>query len=116
MRGIDQFHHGCCQGSDEFAHRAAKGAEAKLLVLHPPLKRDWEMEYTQWDYDNCVWFPRRDYLPRDRDIVECSKRLLALPKGPEEFRGSGTWYTIRYAVKAQIPVYICHPDGKVEAR
>lgn len=116
---ISEFHHGCCVGSDEFSHRAAKNSTDLTvgeIVLHPPDKSEYEMEYTEWDYSNCLWFPKKDYLARNRDIVREADRLVALPNGPEKMRGSGTWYTIRWAIQHGKPVTICHPTGKIEIR
>jgi hypothetical protein len=116
---VSELHHGCCRGSDAFAHRAAKQCDLKgtiRIVLHPPNKNGWEMTYEQWEYDNCVWWPKADYLDRDRDIVACSDGLIAFPNGPEKLRGSGTWYTVRYAVSKNRPVIICWPDGQIEMR
>jgi len=112
----EEFHHGCCIGSDEFAHRAAKNCfdlGLKQIVLHPPSNHSKEMEYTDWDYANCVWYPRKDYLVRNRDIVNAADILLALPNGPEKMRGSGTWWTIRYARNHFKKVIICDPLGNV---
>jgi len=38
-----------------------------------------------------------------------------MPKGKvEEWRGSGTWATIRYARKVGKPVTIIYPDGEIQ--
>ena len=114
-----EFHHGCCIGSDEFSHRVAKNCfdmGLEQIILHPPIDTSREMGYTDWDYANCVWYPRKEFLPRNRDIVNAVDRLIALPNGPEKMRGSGTWYTIRYALKQRKPVIICDPLGQVEER
>jgi hypothetical protein len=112
---IDEFHHGCCIGSDEFAHQVAKACEVKLIVLHPPLKHEFEMKYTEWDYANCVWYPRKDYLARDRDIVDCSTRMYGLAKADTKLdtMRSGTWYTARQSIKRGRVIDLCYPDGKV---
>jgi hypothetical protein len=115
----DEFHHGCCVGSDEFSHKAAKSCldmGLKQIVLHPPVDTSREMKYTDWDYANCVWYPRKEFLARDRDVVKATTRLIALPNGPERMRGSGTWYTVRYALEHNRPVLICNPLGHVTER
>lgn len=118
--GVAQFHHGCCLGSDEWMHRVAKSAEAMSIVLHPPILKTFEMEYTEWDYNNCVWYPRKPYLDRDRDIIKPHAgvkidRLLAIAKEGTDITTvrSGTWYTVRTAVKNGVPVDVCYPSGKV---
>ena len=115
---IKEWHHGCCSGSDEFSHKIAKAAMpiVDLIVLHPPINPSSEMKYAEWDYVNCLWWPRRDYLMRDRDIVNECDELVATPSGPEKFRGSGTWYTIRYAIKSGKKVNIIWPDGSFESK
>jgi hypothetical protein len=116
---ISEFHHGCCVGSDEFSHRAAKNSTdltVAEIVLHPPFDTTYEMEYTDWDYANCVWYPRKEFLRRNRDIVNASDRMVALPNGPEKMNGSGTWYTVRFAVEQGKQVTICDPTGKLEVR
>jgi hypothetical protein len=92
---VTEFHHGDCVGADQLAHRFALEA-GKKIVIHPPIKK----KYRAWCLGIDVeWWPEKDYLARDRDIVKCCEVLLAVPKGPEVKRGSGTWYTIRYARK-----------------
>ncbi len=67
-------------------------------------------------YDpQATWLPAKEYLERDRDIVDATEALFATPDGPERAK-SGTWYTVRYAVKTGKPVYICYPDGFLELR
>jgi hypothetical protein len=116
---IDEFHHGCCEGSDEFSHRVARQCSdltVGQIVLHPPSNSKHEMKYEDWDYANCVWYPKKPYFDRNYDIVDCSTQMVALPKGPEVQRGSGTWHTIRAAIRAKKPVIICWPNGEVEMR
>lgn len=115
MGEVDEFHHGCCVGSDAFAHKVAKGAEVKQIVLHPPLKHDFEMKYENWDYANCVWYPRKDYLARDRDVVDCATVMFGLIKAGTELATpkSGTWYTVRHSIKMGRVIDVCYPSGKV---
>ena len=57
------------------------------------------------------------YLERNRKIVDNSDMLLAAPAGPEaEHLRSGTWSTIRYAIKMGKRVFIILPDGEEEYR
>lgn len=114
-----EFHHGCCVGSDAFAHRVAKSCldlGLEQIVLHPPDKTRFEMAYTDWDYTNCVWWPRKPYLDRNYDIIREADKMIALPKGPEQKRGSGTWSTIRHTLDAKKPLAIIWPDGKIEEK
>lgn len=106
---ISELHHGCCVGGDEEAHEIAKFLGGVRIVLHPP--EDTKLQAV-WMGDE-VWEPK-DYLARDRDIVDSVSRLVAAPFTNEEvMRGSGTWYTIRYARKQGIPHTIYYPNGDI---
>lgn len=102
------FHHGACRGADEMLHHYAKEFGCAIIV-HPPSNPRLRMAYDPY----ATWLPAKDYLARDRDIVDDSKMLLACPDGPER-QQSGTWYTVRYAIKSGIPVAICYPNGNVD--
>lgn len=52
-----------------------------------------------------------DLLARNRDIVDETEILIACPGHMHEELRSGTWSTIRYAVKIQRPHIIIWPDG-----
>lgn len=60
-----------------------------------------------------VW-PAKPYLDRNKDIVKGSKIMIATPKEHEEQLRSGTWSTIRYAIKTKIRLIIVYPNGSVE--
>lgn len=104
------LHHGGCVGSDAQAHVCALDGEGGVTV-HPPANPALRMPFD----DRAVWLGEKDYLDRDRDIVDATDLLLATPDGPERPK-SGTWYTVRYAVASGKPVHICYPDGTVETR
>jgi hypothetical protein len=116
---FDRAHHGCCIGSDTFFHKCLKSVMhlgLKQIVLHPPSDRSREMDYEEWELDNCLWYPRKPYLSRNRDIAHRSHILLATPSVPEKSRGSGIWHTIHAAQAERKLVKICHPDGTPEIR
>lgn len=108
------LHHGCCIGADSQAHMLAlmirRNSETDYLaiVTHPPANNKYRAHLRGADKE---WTPR-PYLERNRDIVDCSDRLIACPAGPEGQR-SGTWATIRYARKKWIPITIIWRDGTV---
>ena len=108
-----EWHHGACVGADEASHQAAidHGIDGTRLVVHPPINAARRMHYDH----RALWLPAKLYLDRNRDIVDATDELLALPDGPERLQ-SGTWSTIRYAVKVARPVAICYPGGRVEVR
>lgn len=105
------FHHGCCIGGDATAAALARRAPNWRLVAHPP-----ENPYLQ-DHGALAQShehrPPAEYLARDRAIVQACDLLIACPKGPEERRGSGTWFTIREARRHGKRVLIVWPDGAV---
>lgn len=103
-----EFHHGCCVGADLEAHNIARGLG---IVVHghpgpdsvPPIE--------------CVWiWPVEKHLIRNRRIVESTDKLIAVPNTFEEVLRSGTWSTIRYAMKLDKPVIIIFPDGSDKRR
>ena len=108
-----EFHHGDCVGADETADQLVRGywAEGKL-VIHPPIKgENWARcgEPRHGKYEGTLEVevrPQKDYLSRDRDIVNACDFLIACPLSLVEVNRSGTWYTIRYARKQEIPVII----------
>jgi hypothetical protein len=115
---IDEAHHGACVGSDLAFHRAALWF-ALSVIVHPPIK---EM-YLAFECLNTVSEPpdvwditilaHKEYHERNRDIVNDSDQLLALPEGPRRPH-SGTWWTIDYALEHDAPVDIIWPDGRLE--
>lgn len=112
MQCVERLHHGACIGSDWRAHRAALAAGVPITI-HPPTKTDKMMALEQ--HPLVTVLPPEPYLDRNKTIVRQVARLLALPDGHERVR-SGTWSTVRFAVRLGVPVSICYPDGKVEHR
>jgi hypothetical protein len=56
----------------------------------------------------------KNNLSRNRDIVHAADYMLAAPSGYKNIaRGSGTWYSIRYAQQVGKKLYIIYPDGVV---
>ena len=53
----------------------------------------------------------RPYLARNRDIVDASDLMLACPAEQQEVLRSGTWATIRYALKRDKHLIVIHPNG-----
>jgi len=116
---IDKFRHGTCVGSDEQAHYRVRYL-VKIICAHPPINRSKAMiipsSTFRIDGDpegrsaDIITYPPKEYLDRNRDIVDQVNCLIATPDGPERQR-SGTWYTIRYARKKGKEVYIIMPNG-----
>jgi hypothetical protein len=60
--------------------------------------------------------PEKPYLERNHEIVNEAEQLIAVPKEYAEELRSGTWATVRYALKRLKQVLIVWPDGRVEIR
>lgn len=118
------FHHGDCTGADENAHNLVvdyfrtlspeihmkQGFFTPKISIHPPVNESKRAFCKALDIR-----PAKPYLDRNRDIVNESDILIGTPKEKiEQFRYSGTWYTIRYARKTGKKVYIIYPDGQIE--
>lgn len=103
--GATELHHGDCCGADSQAHDIARRLEL-LIVGHPPID-DKLRAFRKCD----IMREPKDYLIRNRDIVNESDFLIALPfQNNNVARGSGTWYTIRYARKVNCPLQIIAPE------
>ena len=105
LKGCSEFHHGSCIGSDKEAGDIAVilGIE---IILHPPLDTK--------NMAPCSGKEVREpksYGIRDKDIVDETEFLIAIPKGFSEELRSGTWQTVRYARKQGKKIFIICPDG-----
>lgn len=105
-----EFHHGDCIGADSDAHAVVASLQDEVTVhIHPPInpiKRAFCV--------GTIEHPAKEYLDRNRDIVDTCRCIFATPKEHEEqWQGSGTWATIRYAKKTKTRLYIIYPDGEV---
>lgn len=99
--GYGRLHHGDCINGDAAAHMCAREL-GFWIIVHPPLNS----KARAWCEGNDIRAPK-PYRARDLDIVNESVRMLALPWLPEKHGSSlrsGTWLTIRLALKANVPV------------
>jgi hypothetical protein len=101
-----RFHSGDCIGADAQAFEIAANI-GLYQVLHPPLNRSKAAGNGPRANENRQPL---DYLDRNHAMVDECDFLIACPKGPEELR-SGTWATVRYAIKKNKKVRIVMPDG-----
>jgi hypothetical protein len=106
----DAFHHGDCIGSDAECAYIAKDI-GYWVVGHPPTNSS-KRAFFQSD---AIHTPRT-YLVRNHNIVDCSAQILAMPGEMNEVLRSGTWATIRYAIKKRKKICIIYPDGTSEVR
>jgi len=101
---IDEFHHGDCIGADEQFHQAVNDPEKTFI--HPP-RNDYRRA---WCYSKHILKPK-PYIERDHDIVDSTDVLIATPKTALEVLRSGTWATVRYAIKRGKKVIMIYPRG-----
>lgn len=59
-------------------------------------------------------FPEEAFLKRDHRIVDVTDKLIAAPGQAAEVLRSGTWATVRYAVKIGRPGLTVYPGGLVK--
>ena len=98
-----EFHEGDCIGSDKEAAILAK-AEGFWIVSHPPLNKTKRALFPA-DEDR----EEKEYLHRNHDMINEGQILIAAPRTREEELRSGTWATIRYAKKRDVPCIILDP-------
>lgn len=99
--------HGDCFGADAQAHILARKLGWRVII-HPPI----ELQKRAMCVGDEVW-PSKPYLVRNHDIVANTDRMVATPRGYSEEMRSGTWATVRYALKIGRTVYVVTPDGDV---
>lgn len=109
-----ELHHGDCIGSDLQANDIFNEMfPTKPIVVHPPknpAKRAYAFGYSK------VVLGAKDYLERNRDIVDDTDILIATPETKTGVNRSGTWATVRYASRQKKPIVLIFPDGIVERR
>lgn len=103
------FHHGDCVGGDAEADGIVRNVGREFIrtyegvpsipvhiVIHPPINLKYRAFCAQ---PGDTVHPEKHYIARDHDIVDAVDEMYGGPKdhNKEEFRGSGTWRTIRYA-------------------
>jgi hypothetical protein len=104
------LHHGDDDGADKQADVVAR-RHGFFIEVHPPIEAKRRAFCGRPNSNDVIWKPK-EYLDRNRDIVDCCDFLIATPKGRTEERRSGTWATIRYAKNRGVAVLIIYPDGE----
>jgi len=102
------LHHGDCIGADLDAHTIAKEVGC-AISLHPPINST-KRAFCEGANSECA---PEEYLVRNQVIVHSSSCLIATPGSAVHERRSGTWFTVRYAVKRNLTINIVLPDGSV---
>lgn len=104
--------HGDCFGADVQFGKACK--ELNIYVMIRPGHDSFGNQPKTANSYSDVTHPPEPYLVRNKRIVNQCDLLIA---GPQEFEmqlRSGTWSTVRYALKQKKHVCIVYPDGSVE--
>jgi hypothetical protein len=110
------FHHGDCIGADECLHEllAIENIPNKIVV-HPPdnsnLRAFVPLNHSSIEIEITE---EKEYLARNRDIVDSSELVIICPKEHEEILRSGTWNVYRYSKKKNKVIIIVYPDGSTE--
>jgi hypothetical protein len=104
----DSFMHGDCVGADAEAHQIAKD-QGKKVYIRPSHKGIYRADCQDYEHR----YAMASYLKLNRAIVKDCDLLLACPGEKQEQQRGGTWYTIRQAKNARVPVIIIFPDGEV---
>ena len=103
-----EFRHGDCIGADSDAHQIVLDLGIEIRI-HPPI-----IEAKRAFCKGAIEvFPVKDYLARNKDIVNATEVLIATPGEFAMELRSGTWSTVRYGLKTNKWVLIIYPDGSI---
>lgn len=103
-----EVHHGDCVGADAQFHSLCVSMRPEMkIVIHPP-KNERLRAFCK--HGNVEIRPAKDYLARDRDIVEEASTLWGCPNSATR-AASGTWSTIAIGLAARKKVMLFTPEG-----
>lgn len=106
---VDAFHYGDCIGADEQAAGIVRSRTAWRLIAHPATTSEQRAYFIADEY-RTVKAP----LVRNHDMVDEADITIATPRQvQQQWRGSGTWATMRYTAKVTKPLMIIWPDGSM---
>jgi len=109
---ISELHHGDCVGFDEEAHKLVELNHKNINIhIHPP---SYHKHRAFCETDDKFMHKEKPFLIRNKDIVNVTDILIAGPNSRKGKLRSGTWSTIRYALKKDKEIYIIYPDGAWE--
>lgn len=105
--GVREWHDGDCVGADDEA-RLMVGSWPGVYIHSHPCNLFRQRAYNECDFEHEELPP----LQRNKVIVDSVDVMIATPSSTEEqFRGSGTWATIRHARRTKTRLFIIWPDG-----
>ena len=111
------INNGCAKGRDQ------ELIEILIAMQLPLLLRLWPADKERMDAIRVLtmgklrteWRAIHDPLKRNRMMVDSAEWLLAVPDTTAPLpNGSGTWYTVKYALKNGCPVVMVWPNGDVQ--
>jgi predicted Rossmann fold nucleotide-binding protein DprA/Smf involved in DNA uptake len=103
--------HGGCVGVDQYVHSLCL-KHGVLVEVFPSVKHDhWFVPAGSYSWGRV----HEAMLPLERNhvIAEVPARLVAVPETETMVLRSGTWATVRYALKANRPVILILPNGSI---
>jgi hypothetical protein len=105
-------HHGDCVGADSQFH------DSVLLLSTPTWIETHPCDLAKYRANRKadVVHPVKSPKDRNQDIVNVSDCLLAAPRTTSSEPRSGTWQTIRMALKARKTVTFIWPDGSISVQ
>ncbi len=106
------IHHGDCIGADKHYDSIARVCLGFEWAVIYPANLDGKRAYCTVGPRDVVKTPMGP-LQRNEKIVEACDFLIACPKEDQMQLRSGTWTTVRYALKANKPVKVILPDGQL---
>jgi hypothetical protein len=104
---VTELHDGDALGVDESVYHLAR-AFGIHVTLHPPKNYKWRAFCGD---SKDTWWSEKDYHERDRDIVDESRFLIAVPWIMDINPSGGTGYTVGYAREVGKPLVLVWPDG-----
>lgn len=97
--GVIEFHHGDCVGADASGHKIALAMGARVIIRPP--KEEKARAFCEGAF---AIRRAQEYLTRNKRIVDVSDMIVAFPSSSVETLRSGTWSTVRYARRMNVPI------------
>ena len=108
----EEVHHGMCIGADAEFHQIVRTVCKRRTHIHGwPQSIDRTLRAKGLSPDSL--HKEMPPLERNKAMVSHADVVIATPKEKTQILRSGTWATIRYAVKKKgLALYVVGPDGK----
>jgi len=109
---VGDAHEGWCVGADEQFITAVRLAMPHATIHHHPCDMK-ALQSKEPPQPEDIVHEEKPPLKRNQDIVDVCDLLIAAPREMEEVQRSGTWSTLRRAVKAGKDTILIRPDGSM---